>query len=579
MVKRSNKYKLNKYLIPATVFIIITAIASTLAYLIFSSPNVVPLGSAQVNVNYSVVINNDDALPNQIVATPVEFNLISGSVDAYIRVSVNYSYKGIETLTDEEENYFRLLNSYGVQTIGNSSSDYQWSSNIGGCYYLLNGSGELLSLSDTTVRKFVADIDGVTFPDLAYISMQGVTPVDEITLDIKIQAIQSSNLNSSTFDGIVSLFERNFRDVSPNQCLVSFYNSSGNDVDSIIANNGVIIEAPTPSSNSGLAFGGWYYDPQFHFAYSSTDTIEHDTMLYANWVSGDTVVSFDTNGYQCVEVPNQSVASGYGFVLPCVIGSDLVPAEGEGFYWFDGDSDMFLTNTATTVSSATTFVLYFGSLPSASDFVYSYYDDGYGNLTATITGQNLATIPSHLIIPASTSYNGHIYKITGIGDEVFKNGSSLQSVAIPNTVTSLGSLTFAFCSGLTSIVLPSSLLTIGGDAFNTCSSLTTVTIPNSVTSIGAGAFGGCTSMTSIIIPFSVTSIYDYAFANCTVLGTVYYTGTSAQWTTLSGNIGTNNTDLTSADIYYFTSNGAGEIALGYWWYYGADGTVIEKIVS
>ena len=91
-------------------------------------------------------------------------------------------------------------------------------------------------------------------------------------------------------------------------------------------------------------------------------------------------------------------------------------------------------------------------------------------------------------IPASVTYSGKTYSVTGIYQEAFRNCRGLESVAIPNSVITIGNYTFDGCSGLTSVSIGNSVSTIGIYAFYGCSSLTSVEIPNSVTSIGFAAF-------------------------------------------------------------------------------------------
>ena len=156
-------------------------------------------------------------------------------------------------------------------------------------------------------------------------------------------------------------------------------------------------------------------------------------------------------------------------------------------------------------------------------------------------------------IPETVTYNGTTYSVTSIGDEAFKNCSSLTSITIPNSVTSIGQRAYCYCTALTSIVvesdntkydsrencnaiietatntliagcqsttIPNSVISIGGSAFSGCSSLTSITIPNSVTSIEHNAFWSCSALASITIPNSVTSIGDFVFCYCESLTSV-----------------------------------------------------------
>ena len=141
--------------------------------------------------------------------------------------------------------------------------------------------------------------------------------------------------------------------------------------------------------------------------------------------------------------------------------------------------------------------------------------------------------------------------VATIGDNVFRNCSSLRSVDIPDSVTSIGPYAFQDCSGLTSVTIGSGLTSMGSETFvNT--GLRNITIPDTVTdlgsislagnvnlssatlsqnitSIGYGVFGECPSITSvglegsgasIEVPSGVTSIGARAFENCSGLTSV-----------------------------------------------------------
>ena len=106
---------------------------------------------------------------------------------------------------------------------------------------------------------------------------------------------------------------------------------------------------------------------------------------------------------------------------------------------------------------------------------------------------------SNAIIPNTIPYNDTELPVTNIGNNAFKNCSSLTSVTIPNRVTRIGQWAFWGCSSLTSIAIPNSVTSISWDAFYGCSSLKSITIPNSVTSFQDNAFSSCSSLKSIIV--------------------------------------------------------------------------------
>ncbi|MBR3108105.1 MAG: leucine-rich repeat protein [Clostridia bacterium] len=192
---------------------------------------------------------------------------------------------------------------------------------------------------------------------------------------------------------------------------------------------------------------------------------------------------------------------------------------------------------------------------------YAFYD--CSNLTSVTIPNSVTNIGMYAFWGCSSLTSVTIPgNVVSIGQSAFGKCSSLTSVTIPNSITSIVHGTFWGCSSLTGVTIPNSVTSIGEVAFEGCSSLTSVTIPNSVTSIGAYAFRGCTSLTSVTIPNSVTEIGYRAFYGCSSLTDVYYTGTEAQWNTIT--IGSDNNCLTDATIHFNYGAGPTIIASGTW---------------
>ena len=161
---------------------------------------------------------------------------------------------------------------------------------------------------------------------------------------------------------------------------------------------------------------------------------------------------------------------------------------------------------------------------SISINAYDFVVNGiyYNKLTNTTCEVTYNTNPensyfSDVTIPASVTYGGQSYKVTGIGDFAFRNCESLTKITLPSGITSIGLSAFRHCFLLTNIVIPEGVTIINQGAFAGDSYLTSVSISSSVTTIGPNVFEKCIGLTSINIPKSVTSIDVSAFKGCTGL--------------------------------------------------------------
>ena len=150
----------------------------------------------------------------------------------------------------------------------------------------------------------------------------------------------------------------------------------------------------------------------------------------------------------------------------------------------------------------------------------------YDGLTYNVTGENEVEVsgytvePVNLVIPATVSYEGTDYGVTGIGELAFYGSSNLVSIEFPDFIKSIGSYAFANCIGLTSVSLPEGLTEMTMGTFIGCTGLVSVSFPSNLKSFGTGTFEGCTGLTSLSLPENLTDTGWGAFRDCTGLVSV-----------------------------------------------------------
>lgn len=164
-----------------------------------------------------------------------------------------------------------------------------------------------------------------------------------------------------------------------------------------------------------------------------------------------------------------------------------------------------------------------------------------GNLSIKVA--SLPADVKYVTIPSEVKIGDHVYPITEIYKECFKDNQTIREVTVGNNIVKIGDKAFsgcvriqkvtlseglvtigngAFegCKALKIVKLPSTLQTIGNDAFRKCTKLRTVTMKNGLLTIGNYSFYKCISLTKIRIPDTVIKMGKYTFAACTGLKTV-----------------------------------------------------------
>ncbi len=117
--------------------------------------------------------------------------------------------------------------------------------------------------------------------------------------------------------------------------------------------------------------------------------------------------------------------------------------------------------------------------------------------------------------------------IMTIGEEAFKNNTTVETIIIPKSVTTISQRAFYGCTNLkyvfidgvtTQDVADSDLTLIEREAFAGCTSLEFVDFSNCKTfTVARSAFAGCTSLKFINGMENIGTAYDGAFADCSSL--------------------------------------------------------------
>lgn len=107
------------------------------------------------------------------------------------------------------------------------------------------------------------------------------------------------------------------------------------------------------------------------------------------------------------------------------------------------------------------------------------------------------------------------HDVETVGDSVFYNNSTLESLTLSDNVTAIGNSAFYKCTNLSNVALSDNVKIIGDSAFYGCAKLQSMPFGNNVEQIGERAFYSCKLLNNIVIPETLTKIGDYALSGCT----------------------------------------------------------------
>ena len=277
--------------------------------------------------------------------------------------------------------------------------------------------------------------------------------------------------------------------------------------------NGGVLEGTNPSSytvndeftllspaKAYYDFDGWYNNSEFlgqkitSIAVGTTG----DLHLYAKWNAIDALKDFIFT----VDEQNRVTITG---LVDKSIDNIVIPS-----FVHSIDSKAFKNCTASEITLS---IPHFFNHSSTGNFISQLFDNSVSKVKHVIIREGCAEIPSY----------------------AFDNNVSIETIAIPSTITSIGDYAFRSTTSLTSsVIIPDSVLTIGKEAFSCCGSpsitigdglhyinekafygarATSVTFGSGVDSIGFRAFSG-SYITSLTLPDNVKEIGKEAFFQC-----------------------------------------------------------------
>ena len=206
----------------------------------------------------------------------------------------------------------------------------------------------------------------------------------------------------------------------------------------------------------------------------------------------------------------------------------FVSADDNGVTVYDCNARLSASEPACVIHQWTikwsTWASYYGSGDSSSEngislYRASNYAQIYGDGDGMFYDDSVNFVIENGVLKKYNGWQTFVEipdTVTAIGDEAFKNNTSMVSVSIPDSVKSIGDSAFYGCTSLLGVVIPDSVEKVGRCAFQKCSKLASAYLPvnEKFTVINTCTFYECMSLKEIIVPDNIVKIEFDAFYNC-----------------------------------------------------------------
>ena len=149
----------------------------------------------------------------------------------------------------------------------------------------------------------------------------------------------------------------------------------------------------------------------------------------------------------------------YLYIKKTIIKTRFIMKTNNLFLLFCILMSMLATNASAydfAVKNADSVMIYYDYNNDKSEVAVTYETDSYYSYNS---------YSGDVVIPKEVKYNKKTIKVTGIGNNAFRNCKDLTSVTIPNSVKSIGSYAFFDSRNLESLTIPGSVTNIDEEAF------------------------------------------------------------------------------------------------------------------
>lgn len=152
----------------------------------------------------------------------------------------------------------------------------------------------------------------------------------------------------------------------------------------------------------------------------------------------------------------------------------------------------------------------------------SYAFNNCSNLTDLTVGEAVNSVDRYTFYSCNSleTVNWNAKNCKDLPSAFFPNSSGITTFNFGDQVLRIPGYLCYGLGNLTDVEIPATVTTIGDNAFRNCTSLESLTLPDAVTSVNKEAFRGCSGLKNLKIGESVSLLHNYAFGGCTSLETI-----------------------------------------------------------